>query len=232
MERGNSWRQHCVKWATRVRSLGDWGLDLLYPPCCITCSVSIECSTLLLCARCWEVIEGDALDRDEKDLGNAVVLGELAGPLREAIHALKFRGKCRLGRALGRRMGQMQLRRLSAVDGFIALPLHPARARERGYNQSLEIALGLAEVLDKPIVRGWVVRRKNTRQQARLNAEQRRENMRAAFVWRGIPPGRTWGLVDDVITTGATLEACIAAFPGAEADIVPIALAQATGDIS
>ena len=111
------------------------------------------------------------------------------------------------------------------MDGIIPLPLHPARVRERGYNQSFEIAYGLAEALDVPLVRGWAWTQ-NTRQQSQLNAEERRANVRLAFRWRGVPPGRAWALVDDVITTGATISACINAFPGRVEDIVPTALAR------
>ena len=77
--------------------------------------------------------------------------------------------------------------------------------RERGYNQSFEIAFGLAEALNVPLVWGWIIRARNTRQQTQLNAEERQVNIRSAFDWRGVPPGRMWALVDDMITTGATM---------------------------
>lgn len=202
-----------------------WG-DVLYPPHCLCCLQSIDSAHSLLCAGCWRSIE-----RIEPTVGGnsdcSVAWGAFDGPLREAIHALKFCGKRRLGRELGRRMGRALTRQRLGLDGLIALPLHAARQRERGYNQSDEIARGLGEGLAIPVLKGWVKRTRNTRQQAHLPAEQRRTNMRSAFAWRAVPPGQKWGLVDDVLTTGATMAACMEALPAGAGQLVPIVLARA-----
>jgi predicted amidophosphoribosyltransferase len=115
---------------------------------------------------------------------------------------------------------------LAYVDGVIPLPLHPVMVWVRGCCQSLEIAFGLAEELNVPLDQEWVIRARNTRQQTQLNAEERQVNVRSAFFWRGVPPGRMWTLVDDVITTGATAYAFIDVFPGCVEHIVPTALAR------
>ena len=110
----------------------------------------------------------------------------------------------------------------------MAVPLHPARLRERVYNQSLEIASGLAVALAVPMCNGLLHRRKNTRQQALLSAEARGDNLRGAFSQVGqLPVGARVGLVDDVLTTGATLLACAQAL---QTDRVSsIVLARAKG---
>ena len=93
---------------------------------------------------------------------------------------------------------------------LVPVPLHPARLRERGYNQSEMIADGLARVLRKPLDTGLLRRRMQTRQQAKLDAQVRRQNLANAFVSDRRLDGVRIGLVDDVLTTGATLDACAA----------------------
>ena len=160
---------------------------------------------------------------------NAVVWGDFSGALRHAIHALKFAGRPRLGRELGRRMAEEKKGQLAHLDALVAMPLHAARLRERGYNQSVEIALGLADVLEVPVLEGWVQRKKNTQQQASLRAEERLLNVRDAFVWQQhMDPGQQLGLVDDVVTTGATMRACIEAYSNeGRLPLQPVLLARA-----
>ena len=89
------------------------------------------------------------------------------------------------------------------------MPLHPARLRERVYNQSLEMASGLAVALAVPMCNGLLHRRKNTRQQVLSSVEERGDNLRGAFSQVGqLPVGARNGLVDNVLTTGANLQAC------------------------
>ena len=98
---------------------------------------------------------------------------------------LNFSNQVRLGRALGERMGECLAEQLASLDCLLPVPLHPARQRERGFNQSAEIAAGLGAALGIPVCHGVVRRRKNTRQQAFLSAEERRANILGAFASRG-----------------------------------------------
>jgi ComF family protein len=173
-----------------------------------------------VCESCWKAmaenrsLRGENIARDKSQVvaDSAVVWGDFSGVLRDAIHALKFAGRPRLGRELGRRMAEEKKHQLAHLDALVPMPLHAARLRERGYNQSVEIAFGLADVLEVPVLEGWVERKKNTQQQASLRAEERLLNVRDAFVWkRRMDPGQQLGLVDDVVTTGATMRACIEA---------------------
>ncbi len=181
-----------------------------------------------LCESCWQkVMETHPLGEALGD--NALVWRNFDGVMRDAIHAVKFQGRPRLGRELGRRMAEDTKDQLADLAGLVPMPLHAARLRERGYNQSREIALGLADVLRVPLLDGWVERQKNTRQQASLHAEERYENVQGAFVWRRcLAPGQRWGLVDDVMTTGATMRACMAACPKVDTrQLQPVLLARA-----
>ncbi len=129
----------------------------------------------------------------------------------DLVHAIKFAGKRRLARLLGYHIGLSRALRedLNQVDVLVPVPLHPTRLRERGYNQSLCIAQGLAEALEIPLIRGLVRRSRATQQQAKMDGEGRMENVRGAFEpGARAPVGLRIGLVDDVSTTGATIAAC------------------------
>ncbi len=98
---------------------------------------------------------------------------------------------------------------LCQIDALVPVPLHPTRLRERGYNQSLCIAQGLAEALEIPLIPGLVRRSRVTQQQAKMAGEGRMENVRGAFEPCGrASAGLLIGLVDDVSTTGSTIAAC------------------------
>jgi ComF family protein len=98
------------------------------------------------------------------------------------------------------------------VDILIPVPLHHIKHRERGYNQSEFIARGIASIINKPVVPNAVRRTRNTQTQTKLNIEERRKNMELAFELvpqsSKILSGKKCLLVDDVITTGATTNAC------------------------
>jgi ComF family protein len=129
----------------------------------------------------------------------------------DLVHAIKFAGKRRLARLLGYQIGTSRVLRedFNQIDALVPVPLHPTRLRERGYNQSLCIAQGLAEALEIPLIRGLVRRSRATQQQARMDGEGRMENVRGAFEpCTRARDGLLIGLVDDVSTTGATIAAC------------------------
>ncbi|MEI6949144.1 ComF family protein [Paraflavisolibacter sp. H34] len=132
--------------------------------------------------------------------------------VQRLLHQLKYRGNRELGTFLGRMMGQQlaQSNRFLYVDALVPLPLFPARERRRGYNQAALLCAGIAEFLQKPVLPHAVVRRTATATQTRMNRLQRWQNMENRFELvngEGLE-GKHLLLVDDVVTTGATLEAC------------------------
>ena len=129
----------------------------------------------------------------------------------DLVHAIKFGGKRRLARLVGYRLGCSPALRedLREVDVLVPVPLHSTRQRERGYNQSLCIAQGLADALDKPLALNLVKRSRATQQQAKLDGGARFDNVHGAFEACGRAPANPLiGLVDDVSTTGATIADC------------------------
>jgi ComF family protein len=154
----------------------------------------------LVCAQCRKGV--GAVDR-------ARAVGEYEGALREVVHALKYSRRHSLARPLAERMRQRGAELIEDAECVVPVPLHWRREHQRGFNQAREIARHLG-----PPVVDALVRHRATRAQVELAADRRRANVEGAFGinlgWfrRVNVKGRSIALVDDVSTTGATLEAC------------------------
>jgi ComF family protein len=132
--------------------------------------------------------------------------------VREALHALKFRGKHALARPLGDLLAEEGARMVptEAVDCLLPVPLHPRREAERGFNQSGLLARRLGWRWGIPVIEGALRRRVPTRSQTELSGDERRRNVSGAFILRhpGAVAGRHVLLIDDILTTGATVSEC------------------------
>jgi len=154
-------------------------------------------------------------------------------PLREAVHQLKYRRVRRVAGPLGALMAEHVIAQPVAVDAVLAIPLHSKRLAERGFNQAEALAREIATLLDLPLIDTGLARVRATEQQAHLDARARAENMRDAFAWRGTTPPRRLLLVDDVLTTGATMGACAIVLRDAGAQAVHgLALARSRPDLA
>jgi len=133
-------------------------------------------------------------------------------PLREAIHALKYNGMRVLAEPLGEILADYWRLAVFPPSVIVPVPLHEARLRQRGYNQSLLLARSLAARVSLPVESHALVRQRNTRCQVELSPAERRTNVEGAFRCHpGTLAGERVLLIDDVLTTGATLEACASA---------------------
>ena len=140
------------------------------------------------------------------------------GLLQHLLHLLKYSGRKEVGIFLGAQAG-FALRNVSwvrSLDAIIPVPLHAKKEAARGYNQTALIARGMGEVLSVPVMERTLIRTKHTASQTRMSREERVQNVADAFQ---LSPGtcltgRRVLLIDDVLTTGATLEAASAAFRG------------------
>lgn len=158
----------------------------------------------------------------------AVWAFDAGGTVRRVQHALKYGGRPVLGRQLGRLIGAAVRETGATPDGVVPLPLARLRQLERGYNQAEALAAGVAQALDRPVL-NVLIRTRATLRQATLSAEARRHNVDGAFQLAAGAEvrGQRLLLVDDVITTGATVDA--AARPllaaGARVDVAALSLA-------
>ncbi len=139
----------------------------------------------------------------------ALSIGYFEGSLREAIHQLKYRPCKALGRPLAAWVTK-NIRPVSGVDCIMPVPLHITRLRQRGFNQALIIAHELSKVFSIPLSYHNLRRVRPTRPQVELTGEERIKNVSGAFALRKPDEirGRDILLVDDVHTTGATMNEC------------------------
>jgi ComF family protein len=213
----------------------DAALDLLYPPHCGGCGCFGEG---WLCPACqsrvrWLGSAGwlEAVPGADGQRGVLPVLSVavFAPPLREAIHGFKYDGSPQLAGPFSLLMADAWRACGLRADLIVPVPLHPSRVRERGYNQSALLAQGVSRACAVPHAPNALRRIRYTEQQAHLSATARRANVHAAFVADGaLVAGRRILLVDDVLTTGATLNECTGALVQAGArDVVALTLARA-----
>lgn len=132
--------------------------------------------------------------------------------VQNIVHHLKYKNKQELGIFLGRMMGDslLQTNRFNELDYLVPMPLHAKKEKMRGYNQSELLCRGIAEIIQVPLLSEGVIRELPTETQTKKHRMERWQNVEATFKVQNsaLLEGKHVLLVDDVITTGATLEAC------------------------
>jgi ComF family protein len=213
------------------KSMIDSLIELLFPARCAGCA---RLGALLCRDCCAELVPYPAGPQHlPATLDDARIAFLFQSPLREAVHQFKYQKTRRMAQPLGALLANHLSAHPLEVDALLPVPLHPDRLAERGFNQAEELASEVARILSLPLVTEGLVRVRVTEQQARLDARNRQENMRNAFQWRGTsaPPRRIL-LVDDILTTGATLAGCAEALRSAGAGAVyGLALARSRRDL-
>lgn len=176
---------------------------LLAPPCAVCGRVLTEPLAGAVCGACWMAIDIQPSRFFLRAIAEARAVGPYESTLRDIIHALKYERRRSIAPRLSALMAEHGTEVLRDAHIVIPVPLHARRQRQRGFNQAEDLARGLG----LPMVRA-LARVRVTRPQVDLPAEQRRENVRDAFQALGRVDGHVIVLVDDVATTGATLDAC------------------------
>lgn len=234
---------HLSRWLQRA-------LDLLFPPRCVGCAqvgtwFCADCLACIdyvsppLCHRCGRPLHNTSDSHDPSLPGlcsycrgapikldgvRSVALHN--GAIREAIHHLKYENRRELAPILGQLLADCWQANDLSVHSVIPVPLHPTRLRERGYNQATLLARILTEQIQRTQVQisideNHLHRTRATPPQVGLGVQERKANVQNAFDWSG---GRLDGtdvlLVDDVYTTGSTLEACAQALRQAGANAI------------
>ncbi|GAA5500636.1 hypothetical protein Dxin01_00358 [Deinococcus xinjiangensis] len=191
-------------------------LRALLPRACAGCGAQLG-REAGLCAACRAQLHPQ-LERHSplqaETEPHLLTLGRYKGVLRRSVRALKYGGAREMARPLGQALaaGVPAEWQIAAV---VAVPLHGRRQRERGYNQAELLAQEIAAQLGVPYL-SLLTRTRATEQQAKRHASERAGNLKGAFRLSGTLPSGTVLLVDDVMTTGATLLACKEALAGAK----------------
>ena len=199
------------------------------PYICYGCGVSLTQDAQFACPQCMDVLPYTDfhLLRDnpfiDKFFGRipihsagALLYFSKDGIARSLIHDLKYRGQSEIGLYLGLHYGHILSGspRFADIDMIIPVPLHPKRLASRGYNQSEMFAEGLSQAMNIPMRTDIVFRERETKTQTKKTRVERFKNVDGAF--KVLKPGELKGrhilLVDDVLTTGATLEGCAQEF--------------------
>ena len=206
-------------------------LDFVFPPHCVSCKAANHwlCPVCLsriafihepFCKRCGIPVESDKVKLAQScphhnlqfidGIRSAAYFDHT--PIRPAIHAFKYNNHRALSAALGQILADAYRRYHLRAEIVAPVPLHRLRARERGFNQSELLARALSQILGLPLNTTTLQRVGQTRSQVDLTAAERQQNVGDAFACRdrGLAKLRVL-LVDDVCTTGATLDACAAA---------------------
>ncbi len=231
----------------RAAAYGLSGLDhLLFPPHCLLCQVPVCRDDDGLCASCWQELArcagGDycrrcgrnaspfaivnnrcgACQDEELAFDGIVRAGVYESALRGLILAFKFHQRTEYARRLSRMMADaLAVSGLAGrIDYYVPVPLHWRRRLERGYNQALMLSRGLCSPPSR--ISTDLVRTRYTRRQWNLNESQRRTNVKNAFAVRygHLFNGKKVCIVDDITTSGATLNECASALKSAGADSV------------
>ncbi|HEY3119115.1 MAG TPA: ComF family protein [Vicinamibacteria bacterium] len=227
--------------AATVRLVLDPVLSVVFPSQCACCGQTVTRPTRgPLCEPCWAALPRHGCPlcrcglplpgrasacarcrRGRNPIAAGASLGPYEGPLRTAIHELKYRGRRRVaGRLAEALLGRPEVTPVLGGGALLVpVPLHPRKRRERGFNQSELLAEAISARAGVPLVKDALVRRRETGTQTGLSAAARRANVRGAFAVRRRAriEGQRIVLLDDVYTTGATALACAQALLAAGA---------------
>lgn len=221
-------------------------VSLLFPQLCCACGESLVSGEALICTSCIYNLPYTNFHQQSDNIVAQQFWGRLpinnayamlyftkGGKVQQLMHQFKYQNRPLIGNMLGQMAGRQLIssNAFKQVDAIIPVPLHKSKLRKRGYNQSECFAKGLAEVLKTPVITDNLVRKIKTETQTHKSRFERAKNMQHVFTLNnaGALAHQHILLVDDVVTTGATLEACSLALqiaPGIKLSIATIAYAE------
>lgn len=200
-------------------------IALIYPRNCISCNNSLYKHEEYICNHCYITLPRSDFHKQENSEIDRVFLGrvptvksgayyifEKSGRVQKLLHSIKYNNNKGLALQLGRWYAQTlkECDEILKADVIVPVPLHPKKQQQRGFNQSEEFAKGLSSELGIPVDATNLFRREFTETQTNKSKYDRWENVRHKFALKAPDQlsGKSVILVDDVITTGATIEAC------------------------
>lgn len=200
-------------------------LELFYPRLCTVCGQKLISTENYICMRCMLHLPRTNFHTEPENLLERIFYGRVrieratayfefrkGSEYQKILHHLKYKGQKELGEFMGVRFAReiQNSDFIQDIDTLCPVPLHPKRERKRGYNQSYHVAKGLADTLNIPIDNHSLIRKKFSTTQTKKNRYERWENVEDIFELKTpkMLEGKHILLIDDVVTTGATLEAC------------------------
>ena len=221
-------------------------LGLIYPLVCPVCGNSLLRGESTLCTKCYHHLPHSRFEHDAENPAARVFWGRVpltrvhaaylynkGNAMQKLIHEFKYRGNKDIGMFLGRELGKevSKIEAFNDLDMIIPVPLHPRKRKRRGFNQSEIIAKGITEIAEVPLRSDLLFRRAFTNTQTRKSKYDRWKNVEHIFQLKDSKDlnDKHILLVDDVITTGATMEACIQSLLMADGVRVGVAAVGFTG---
>ena len=215
-------------------------VSLIFPQTCLACEEALGRGEEHLCTSCrtqlpytdYHLLSAEANPLSRRFWGRAPIRHTLSylrflrrGRVQHLLHQLKYRGQRDVGLVIGRWYGHELAQHHFQFDLIVPVPLHPSKLAKRGYNQSDPFAEGMAESLRTPWHAAGLRRLEHTDSQTRKNRLERWQNVAEVFEVADstLVRGKHVLVVDDVLTTGATLEACAIALLAAGATEVSVA---------
>ncbi len=221
-----------------MKDLPQHVLDLLFPRYCLDCNRNLIHAEHHFCRSCLSdlfYLMEDRSERVEKlllgkvniDWATAMLPYSKRNITKALIHQLKYRGSKDLGELLGRQLGKIVEAKGKNIDFIVPVPLHKKKLKVRGFNQAEVLANGLSQKTGIPISTDNLHRTRHTKTQTKKSVYDRHLNVHQVFALKNLEEFayKNILLVDDVITTGSTLEGCIGAFHEAEGCKVSVATA-------
>ena len=220
-------------------------VNLFFPHVCLTCNNLLLPEEDLICHHCLSGMPftGFSLDQNNPvydklsaiipvQKAGAILLFNKSGLAQELIHHLKYKNRQELGKLVAQWVSRLYDKKLikGTIDYIVPVPLHPRKKKKRGYNQLTLFGQSLAEYFEVSYREDILIRSVNTPSQTRKNLKQRRENVAAAFSINHPLryAGKHFLIIDDVMTTGATVEACaetlLKNIPGARISVLTMAV--------
>lgn len=208
-----------------VKNLLADAVHLFYPHLCEGCGSDLLEKNNLLCLQCIDnlphtgfanypdnPIERYFWGRIHITAAHSEFYFSKESLIQQLIHQLKYNGNKAIGHYLGEMLGESLLKsnRFHNIDALIPLPLYKDKEHQRGYNQAAIICEGMSSVMQVPVLSGHIIRQRSTATQTHKHRTERWENVNNSFSVKNVMDlkGKHLLLVDDVVTTGATLEAC------------------------
>ncbi len=209
----------------KLKEIKDSVLHLLFPHVCTGCGSDILNEETELCMKCMDAMPETNFQLHQNNPVEKLFWGRLPltgataqfyftkeSLMQHLMHQFKYKGNKDLGFQLGRLMGTRlkNTNRFSTIDALVPLPLFPAKEKRRGYNQATVLCDGMAEAMGIPVLDKVITRPQHTETQTKKGRIERWKNMEGKFILSkpAAISNKHLLLVDDVVTTGATLEAC------------------------